>query len=162
LAITTKLSNPFARLSGWPRPEAAPIVDWRSHAKDLEYGAALALANAGHARGAQALTDDLDKRYLSDTVVQFICLPAMRGRLAIDRKKYSKALEILQATASYELGYQATLTLSIYVAFVRSEAYLSRGQNGEAPAEFQKILSHRRLVGNEPIGAVVRGRATPR
>jgi serine/threonine protein kinase/tetratricopeptide (TPR) repeat protein len=127
-----------------------------SNARDLEYGAALALAEAGDTRRAEALADDLAKRYQSDTIVQFICLPAIRGRVAIDRKDYTKAIEILQVAGPYELGYATTLTNSIYAAYVRAEAYLSGGRNGEAVAEFQKVLSHRGLVTNEPIGALAR------
>jgi eukaryotic-like serine/threonine-protein kinase len=37
---------------------------------------------------------------------------------------------------------------------VRGEAYLAAHQGSEAAAEFQKILDHRGIVGNEPIGAL--------
>ena len=36
--------------------------------------------------------------------------------------------------------------------FVRGEAYLAAHQGSEAAAEFQKILDHRGLVLNQPIG----------
>jgi tetratricopeptide (TPR) repeat protein len=124
-----------------------------SHGRDIEYGTALALAMAGDTQGAQTLADDLDNRYPSGTIVQLVCLPAIRGRLAIDHKDYARALEILQAAAPYELSW-STWTPSIYTAYVRGEAYLSGGQNGEAATEFQKILSHRGIVGNDPIGAL--------
>ena len=38
--------------------------------------------------------------------------------------------------------------------FVRGEAYLAAHQGSEAAAEFQKILDHRGIVLNEPIGAL--------
>jgi cytochrome c-type biogenesis protein CcmH/NrfG len=37
---------------------------------------------------------------------------------------------------------------------VRGEAYLAAHQGKEAAAEFQKILNHRGIVLNEPIGAL--------
>jgi tetratricopeptide (TPR) repeat protein len=38
--------------------------------------------------------------------------------------------------------------------YLRGEAYLAAHQGSEAVAEFQKILDHRGLVLNEPIGAL--------
>jgi tetratricopeptide (TPR) repeat protein len=42
----------------------------------------------------------------------------------------------------------------LYPVFARGEAYLAAHQGGEAAAEFQKILDHRGIVLNEPIGAL--------
>jgi eukaryotic-like serine/threonine-protein kinase len=42
----------------------------------------------------------------------------------------------------------------LYPVFVRGEAYLAAHQGSEAAAEFQKILDHRGIVLNEPIGAL--------
>jgi tetratricopeptide (TPR) repeat protein len=42
----------------------------------------------------------------------------------------------------------------LYPVFVRGEAYLAAHQGSEAAAEFQKILDHRGLVLNRPIGAL--------
>jgi tetratricopeptide (TPR) repeat protein len=42
----------------------------------------------------------------------------------------------------------------LYPVYVRGEAYLAAHQGGEAVAEFQKILDHRGIVLNEPIGAL--------
>ena len=39
-------------------------------------------------------------------------------------------------------------------SYVRGEAYLAAHQGKEAAAEFQKILDHRGIVLNEPIGAL--------
>jgi eukaryotic-like serine/threonine-protein kinase len=38
--------------------------------------------------------------------------------------------------------------------YVRGESYLAAHQGSEAAAEFQKILDHRGIVLNEPIGAL--------
>jgi eukaryotic-like serine/threonine-protein kinase len=43
---------------------------------------------------------------------------------------------------------------ALYPVYVRGEAYLDAHQGNEAAAEFQKILDHRGIVLNEPIGAL--------
>jgi tetratricopeptide (TPR) repeat protein len=42
----------------------------------------------------------------------------------------------------------------MFPVFVRGEAYLAARQGSKAAAEFQKILDHRGLVLNQPIGAL--------
>jgi eukaryotic-like serine/threonine-protein kinase len=42
----------------------------------------------------------------------------------------------------------------LYPVYVRGEAYLAAHQGTEAAAEFQKILDHRGIVVNGPIGAL--------
>ena len=42
----------------------------------------------------------------------------------------------------------------LYPVYVRGEAYLAAHQGAEAAAEFQKILDHRGIVANDPIGAL--------
>jgi eukaryotic-like serine/threonine-protein kinase len=43
---------------------------------------------------------------------------------------------------------------NLYPIYVRGEAYLAAHRGTEAVAEFQKILNHRGVVVNEPIGAL--------
>src|SRR5262249_46348566 len=108
---------------------------------------------------AQSLADDLAKRFPEDTLVQFNYLPTLRARLALGRNDTSKAIEALQAAAPYELGdpTESFTFLSLYPVYVRGEAYLAAHQEaGAAAAEFQKILDHRGVVFNEPIGALAR------
>jgi eukaryotic-like serine/threonine-protein kinase len=127
-----------------------------STGRDVKYGAALALAMAGDAARAQALADDLAKRFPEDTVVQFNYLPTLHAQLALSRNDASKAIDALQAAAPYELGdpTEAFTFLSLYPIYVRGEAYLAGHQETGAAAEFQKILDHRGVVFNEPIGAL--------
>jgi ATP/maltotriose-dependent transcriptional regulator MalT len=42
----------------------------------------------------------------------------------------------------------------LYPVFVRGEAYLAAHRGSEAAAEFQKILDHRSVLLNEPVGAL--------
>jgi len=118
----------------------------------VQYGAALALALAGDATRAQALTDDLAKRFPQDTLVRFNYLPTLHARLALNHNNTSKAIETLQAAIPYELGSVGYGTL--YPVFVRGEAFLAAHHGSEAAVEFQKFLDHRGILGNSPILAL--------
>ena len=129
----------------------------RTASRDVQYFAALALAYARDDGRAQALTRDLGKRFPEDTIVQFNYLPTLRARLAVNRGNASEALESLRAATPYELGQSNSTAYhwtAMYPVFVRGEAYLAARQGSEAAAEFQKILDHRGIVLNQPIGAL--------
>ena len=128
-----------------------------SSGRDLQYFAALAFAYARDDARAKALADDLDKSFPEDTIVQFNYLPSVRGRLALNKGDASGAIASLAATAPYELGATRAIDLNwtaMFPVFVRGEAYLAARRGSEAAAEFQKILDHRGLVLNQPIGAL--------
>jgi hypothetical protein len=99
----------------------------------------------------------LNKRFPEATIVQFNYLPTLRARLAVNRGNASDALETLRAALPYELGRTTFSNYSwngLYPVYVRGEAYLAAHQGAEAAAEFQKILDHRGIVSNSPIGAL--------
>ena len=114
----------------------------------VQNGAALALASAGDAARAKALADDLGHRFPEGTIVNFDYLPTLNAHLALSRNDDSKAIEALEVAAPYELGF------ALYPAYVRGEAHLAAHQGSEAAREFQKILDHRGIVLNQPIGAL--------
>jgi hypothetical protein len=91
-----------------------------------------------------------------DTILHFNYLPTIHARLALSRNNSVKAIEALQAAAPYELGIPGagTFTTDLYPVYVRAEAYLAGHLGSEAAAEFQKILDHRGIVVNAPIGAL--------
>jgi predicted Zn-dependent protease len=120
--------------------------------RDVQYGAALALALAGEAARAQAVADDLGRRFPEDTIVQYNYLPTLRAQLAVNRDDAPRAVDALQSAAPYELG--AVDFFSLYPVYVRGLAYLTEHRGSEAVAEFQKILDHRGIVLNECIGAL--------
>ena len=141
------------------RVEAQPragVALGLSTGRDVQYGAALALAMAGDAARALALEDDLAKRFPEDTIVQFNYLPTVWAQLALTRNDSSKAIEVLQAAAPYELGIPGAgaFTPALYPVYVHGEAYLAAHQGSKAAAEFQKMLDSRGVVQNEPIGAL--------
>jgi len=119
-----------------------------STGRDVQNQATLALALAGNAGLAKPLADDLAKRFPEDTKIQFIYLPMIRAQLALNGKDNLTAIRVLQTAVPYELGF------GLYAAYFRGLAYLAAHQGGEAAAEFQRILDHRGIVLNSPIGAL--------
>jgi eukaryotic-like serine/threonine-protein kinase len=125
----------------------------QSHGVVVEFSSAMSLAILGDATGAQTLADDLAKLFPENTLVQSACLPELRAQLALDRGDPAKAIELLQNAVPYELGgFPAEFSLG--PAYVRGEAYLAARKGNEAAAEFQKILDHRGIVLNAPLGAL--------
>jgi serine/threonine protein kinase/Flp pilus assembly protein TadD len=124
-----------------------------SSGRDVQAGAALALAIIGDLEHAQALAGDLSSRFPEDTLVQLNYLPTIRSWLALHRKDTPKAIELLQPAAPYELGISGygSIVLALHPVYVRGQAYLVARRGSEAAAEFQKILDHRALVVNQPI-----------
>ena len=129
-----------------------------SKGRDVEYGAALALALSGDSSAAQERANDLGKRFPEDTSVRISYMPALRALLAMNRGEPSKAIEVLQVAVPYELGVPLSWFNgsfgALYPVYVRGEAFLKAKQGAEAAAEFQKILDHRGIVGADPIGAL--------
>jgi Tfp pilus assembly protein PilF/predicted Ser/Thr protein kinase len=121
-----------------------------STGRAVQYPGALALALAGDAARAQALADDLGERFPENTLVRFAYLPTLHAQIAVNRNDSSQAIEVLQTAVPYELG----TTASLYAAYVRGEAYLAAHQGSQATTEFLKILNHRGVVQNDPIGAL--------
>jgi tetratricopeptide (TPR) repeat protein len=137
--------------------QQATLAMKHSDGVDVQYFSALALAYAGDTGRAQDLTEGLDQRFPEATIVQFNYLPTLRAKLALNRRNASDAVETLRAAAPYELGmstFSNYIWNVLYPAFVRGEAYLAAQRGSEAAAEFQKILDHRGMVWNSPIGAL--------
>ena len=81
--------------------------------------------------------------------------PMVRSAAAAGSKDASGALEACTAPANYETGNPKYMSfVRLYPAYLRGEACLTAHRPDIAAAEFQKILSHRGIVRNEPIGAL--------
>jgi eukaryotic-like serine/threonine-protein kinase len=118
---------------------------------------AIAFGLVGDSARAAQLTGDLGARFSKDTIVQFVYLPMIRAGIALHSGDGKQAMEALAAAAPYELGQTNTsFTFSLYPVYLRGEAYLALKNGGAAAIEFQKILDHSSVVGNEPIGALAR------
>ena len=134
---------------GEARQRAGTALGLAAESRGVEQQAALALALAGDGTRAQALTDDLNKRFPLNTLTQSIWLPTLRAQMAITRKNPSSAVKFLYAVTPYELGGGTLINYCcLYPVYIRAEAFLAGGQGTAAAAEFQKILDHRGLVGS--------------
>ena len=138
-----------------PAAEAALAL---ARNREVQYGAALALAMAGDSSQAEALTNDLERSFPEDTSVKFNYLPTVRAFLALNHGDPAKAIELLQVAVPHELGQprssQTGLFGALYPIYARGQAYLVARQGTEAAREFQKILDHRGIMIGDPIGAL--------
>jgi eukaryotic-like serine/threonine-protein kinase len=121
-----------------------------SKSKDNEFLAAYALGLVKDIPHVQEVAEDLEKRFPIDTNVQLRQVPTLRALLALSHNNPEKAIELLQITTPVEFG---SIPAPVYV---RGEAYLALGRGQEAAEEFQKILNHRGIVRNDPMGALAR------
>ncbi len=124
--------------------------------RDVQAIAALALARAGDTAGAEKQAAELDKAFLLDTLVQRYWLPTIRAGVALERQDPNRAIELLKAASTVELGSPANLTIFLSPAYLRGEAYLMLRDGNRAAAEFQKFIDHRGLVVNFPWAALAR------
>ena len=106
---------------------------------------ATALAMTGDASRAQAIMDELVRRYPSDTLLHNVAIPDVAALTAMNRKAPEQAIEALRSAEPYEFGIGQGL-LPIYF---RGLAYLQAKRGPEAVAEFQKIVDRR---GIDPTG----------
>jgi len=143
---------PEARQSAGEALKLAPA------SQGAEVEAALAFAMAGDTARAEALAQDLGKRFPLDAQMQSLWLPAIQAQLALDRKNPALALNALQAASPIELGQIAFVAniSCLYHVYVRGEAYLAVGQGSAAAAEFQKIIDHSGIVWNCWTGSLAR------
>ena len=128
-----------------------------SSGPDVYYGFGLASAYAKDAKATQRFVEGFEKGFVEDTEVQFNYLPTLRARLALIHSNPQQAIDSLEIAAPYELGLPAGGFYNwpnLYPVYVRGEAYLAAHHGSEAAVEFQKILDHRGIVLNEPIGAL--------
>jgi predicted Zn-dependent protease len=118
--------------------------------------AALALARAGDAAGAQSVVSQLAKQYPRDTILDSYWLPSVRAAIALDHHDAVQALHALQPASPYELGQAAPFNYfsTMYPTYLKGLALLEEKQGQQAAAAFQEILNHRGVVANFPIGAL--------
>jgi DNA-binding winged helix-turn-helix (wHTH) protein/tetratricopeptide (TPR) repeat protein len=131
------------------RKRAADALDL-SNGDQPQFLTALALAYTDGEARSGTLADDLSDRFPEHTLVQSYYVPTIRAQLALSRNDPSRAIDVLQAAAPYELSGSGAL----YPAYVRGESYLAAHRGNEAAAEFQKILDHGGIVRNVPVGAL--------
>ncbi len=117
---------------------------------DVQSRAPLVLEVTGDAHPARALLQKYVTRFPESTTLRFIDVPIANAQVALGKGDAAKAVDSLQSPLPYELGD------ALYPAYVRGQAYLALRKGSDAAAEFQKILDHRGIVLNSPIGALAR------
>ena len=116
------------------------------------YFSGFAQALAGNTHDAQMAADELGRRFPSDALMINISIPIIRAEIEVGRGNGQKAIDILQATVPYDLGWSAR----IWPSYIRGQAYLQLKQGKEAAAEFQKALDHRWICNITEACAVTR------
>jgi eukaryotic-like serine/threonine-protein kinase len=125
-----------------------------SNGRDVEAMTAIALGLAGDSAQTRHLADELARQFPQDTIVQFTYLPMIHAAAALNKDPDS-AIKALAPAAPYELGATAqNISFSTYPVYLRGQAYLAAKQGSSAATEFQKILDHPGVFGNEPIGSL--------
>ena len=141
--------------SSYARQAAHSALQMAPNGRYIQGVAALVLARAGDSAQAQGIADDLTTRYPRDTTLNEYWLPVTRATTEINRRNFSRSLELLRAARAYEMGIPTPSVAVMLPVYIRGYAYLSLGQSKEAAAEFQKILDHRGVVINSSTGALV-------
>jgi serine/threonine protein kinase/tetratricopeptide (TPR) repeat protein len=113
-----------------------------AHGRSNMEGVASALAMAGDGSRAQAIIEDLSKRFPDDTLLHNVWVPCVQALIALNRKTPEAAITALQAATPYELGAAQGL-VPIYI---RGLAYLQAKHGADAVGEFQKIVDHRGIA----------------
>ena len=124
--------------------------------RDVKAMAGLAMARAGDTAGSEKLAAELDKTFPLDTLVQRYWLPGIQAAVALQRKDPKRAIEILRATATIELGQPTQVVVFLCPVYLRGEAYLMLRDGPAAAAEFQKFIDHRGEVVNFQWGVLAR------
>ena len=140
------------------REQASAAMKVAPDSPEAEEFGALLLAGSGDAKRAEALIQDLQKRFPFHTMVQSYWLPTIRAQIALVNQQPQQAIDVLRAALPVELG-QALSTQGpycLYPVYVRGEAYLAAGQGGVAAAEFQKLIDHRGITWSCATGALAR------
>jgi tetratricopeptide (TPR) repeat protein len=123
---------------------------------DVRILAALTFARIGDVLRAEQLLRELEQARSQDTIFNSYWQPTVAAAIELRRRNPVKALDLLRATSSYELGISAPsgYSASLYPVFLRGEAYLALHRPNEAAREFQKFLDYRGAVKNFPLGAL--------
>ena len=115
-----------------------------SKSREVEYGAAFALALAGDSGRSQELANDLERRFPEDTSVRFSYLPALRALYALSHSEPSKATELLQAALPHDLAVTGVSFFgffgNLYPAYVRGEPIWQQTGPRKPPPSSRKSL----------------------
>ncbi len=123
--------------------------------KDNRMNAALLLARAGDAGGAEKIFSDLTKESPNDTMLHSVWIPIARAAIEVRRNNATKAVELLESARPYEFGAGFN-SCTYWANYARAEAYLKARDGQNAAAEYAKILDHRGVAPTSPLYALAR------
>ena len=141
-----------------PRPGRARVAALvLARNREVQYGAAVALALSGESTQALILANDLEhnisgRHSQSDLIT---CQPYAR-LVALNHGEDSKARRLF-ANRRHRMSWASRGSAingffgALYPIYVRGEAYLAAREGPGAVTEFQKILDHRGAVVSDPI-----------
>jgi eukaryotic-like serine/threonine-protein kinase len=121
--------------------------------RDVKVLAAMTLARVGETARAKAIVEQLEKSEASNTLLKIYWLPTIKAAIELNGGNSSQALIDLEAAAPYELGGPSPIG-ALYPVYVRGQVYLAAHNGAAAVTEFQKIIDHRGIVQNVPLGAL--------
>jgi predicted Zn-dependent protease len=121
--------------------------------QDVQVLAALALARVGDVVHAKNIAERLNTDFPLNTFIQSYWLPTVHAEIERHSGRPKQAIELLDSTVSIESGDVPPIGC-MYPVYVRAEAYLDAREGAASVAEFQKILQHRGIVRNCPLGAL--------
>jgi len=121
--------------------------------RDVRVLAAMTLARAGDTARAKQIVEQLEKSEATNTMLKLYWLPTIHAAIELGGGNASQALISLEAAAPYDLGGPQPFG-NLYPVYVRGLAYLAARNGSAAAGEFQKILDHRGIVLNFPLGAL--------
>jgi serine/threonine protein kinase/tetratricopeptide (TPR) repeat protein len=99
--------------------------------------ASSAFALCGDGDRAQALMDEISKRFPNYTLVNVVYWPLNHALLAMRRGDSAHAVQLLEPAYRYEI------VGGFWSQYFRGQAFLNLHKGAEAAAEFQKIIDHR-------------------
>jgi serine/threonine protein kinase/tetratricopeptide (TPR) repeat protein len=117
-----------------------------AHGRGNMESVAVALAMSGDVGRAQTITEDLSRRFPSDTLLHDVWAPCVAALVALNHKNPEQAITVLQAATPYEMGS----ALGLFPIYVRGLAYLQAKRGTEAAKEFQKIVEHHGIAPAAP------------
>lgn len=129
-----------------------------SNSREVQYGAALALALIGDSEKAQSIATNLKTKFPEDTSVRFNYVPVIEAQIRLNHHRPDEAIEVLKVATITEMGVSRspinTLFGALYPIYFRGLSLQALNQGQEAAAEFQKIIDHSGIVGLDPVGAL--------
>jgi serine/threonine protein kinase/Tfp pilus assembly protein PilF len=107
--------------------------------------AANAFAACGKTNPAQAIIDDLSKRFDQDTLLNTNSIPVVRAQIELNRGNAAQALQSLEPARKYEVYGD------FWPQYLRGQAYLKLQNGAQAEKEFQNIIAHRSWYPMSPL-----------